>query len=246
MSGSYDTHRTGVLRTAGSRRAWSTALAATLAVSVGVAAHLVPGPGDGLAAQAPAPPPPPPPPPEVDGPILLQLRVYNGTDEVTPGSRLHLYPVGQRTSPIPLNLGPDRVYEARVAPGFYDVQAVQEDQGRVSAIRWFEQMLVQRYPDEYGRHLQVVNFRTDFGALQIRPQPGTGGAARGWSATLHPAGDETRELGKARQFGEDLIVIAAAGRYDVRVTLADRSTHWLRDVEIPADGTRLKTWTPER
>ncbi len=169
--------------------------------------------------------------------------MFNGPDEVTPEAKLQLFPRGERTKPIPIAIGADKAFEARVAPGFYDVQAVREQEGgRIGGIRWIEQLLVQRYPDEYGRHLQVLNFRPDFGALQLRLSPESGAAARGWSGALFAPGDEAREVARARPVGDDLLVVVAAGRYDVRISLPDKTVHWLRDVEIPADATRLKTW----
>lgn len=175
--------------------------------------------------------------------VHLQLRVFEGSDDITREARLLVYPRGQRTGDLKMTLGPDQAFEADVVPGFYDIQIVKERKGQVLGIRWIEQVLVQRYPDEYGRHLQVLNLNSEFGALQIRPSPAEAAAARGWSASVHPAGDTTRELGKARPIGDDLLVVLPAGRYDIRVNLGDRTTTWIRDVDIPGDRTRLKTWS---
>jgi hypothetical protein len=175
--------------------------------------------------------------------VRLQLRVFDGSEEVAKETRLTLYPRGQRTGDIPLTLSPDQAYEATVTPGFYDVQVIRERRGQVVGIRWVEQVLVQRYPDEYGRNLHVINLNAAYGALQIRPAPAEVAAAKGWSAVVHPAGDAAREVAKARPAGEDLLVVVPAGRYDVRVNLPNRTTTWLRDVDIPVDRTRLKTWS---
>ena len=56
-------------------------------------------------------------------------------------------------------------------------------------------------------------------------------------------GDAAREVAKARPIGDDLLIVMPAGKYDVRVSLGDRSTSWLREIDIPGDRTRLKTWT---
>ena len=175
--------------------------------------------------------------------VLLQLRVFAGPEDITKESRLLLFPRGQRTGEIPTTLGADQAFEATVAPGFYDIQTIHERKGQVAGIRWVEHVLVQRYPDEYGRHLQVLNLNAEFGALQIRPAPNEAAATRGWTATAHPPGDAVREVAKARPVGSDLIMVLPAGRYDIRVSLGDRSTTWMRDVDIPADRTRLKTWS---
>jgi len=185
----------------------------------------------------------PPDPSRSADTVLLQLRVFDGMDDVTRETRIFLYPRGRRTGEIPVTLSPDAAYEAQVPPGFYDVQAIHERRGQVAGIRWVEQVLVQRYPDEYGRHLQVLNLNGAYGALQIRPAPSEEATARGWSAVAHQPGDTTREVTKARQIGSDLLVVVPAGRYDIRVNLNDRTTSWIRDVEIPIDRTRLKTWT---
>jgi hypothetical protein len=219
MAGSYD-RRPGDVRTGTCLH-----IAALLAVCV-VAAP--PGP----AAQ-----------PAASDTVLLQLRIFSGTEDVTKETRVNLYPRGRRTGEIPLTLGADSALESNVAPGFYDIQFIHERRGQVAGMRWVEHVLVQRYPDEYGRHLQVLNLSAGFGALQVRAAPGDGPAARGWSASAHPPGDATREVGAARPVGGDLLVVLPAGRYDIRVTLNDRTTSWIRDVDIPADRTRLKTWS---
>ena len=113
--------------------------------------------------------------------------------------------------------------------------------GAVAAVRWVERMLVQQYPDEYGRHLQVINLRDGFGALQIRPdRPDTGPA--GWSAVATPPGAPDTEVGKARALGSDLLLVVPAGTYDVKVVLPSAQPAWLTAIDIPDARTRLKTW----
>lgn len=219
MPGSYDRRPTRV-------RITIVALALCAAIG-GPAAHRL------AAQEAPAP----------TGKVRLQLRIFEGAEDITREARLLLYPRGQRTSEIATTLGGDQAYETDVEPGFYDVQVVKERRGQVLGVRWVEQILVQRYPDEYGRHLQVLNLNPAFGALQIRPAPAEVGAARGWSAVAVAPGDAAREVAKARPIGDDLLIVLPAGKYDVRVSLGDRSTTWLRDVDVPGDRTRLKTWT---
>ena len=163
MMGSYDSDRTMVRWPRSGRRL--AALGALVFSAVLLAAA--------LAAAQPAPAPrrrrrrvviPP------GGPnVRLQVRVFDGVDDVTRETRVRLYPAGRRGTPIRLTLGPDRAYEADVPVGLYDVQAVRMRAGSVAGVRWVERMLVQKYPDEYGRHLQVINLRDGFGALQIRP-----------------------------------------------------------------------------
>jgi len=176
------------------------------------------------------------------GPVVrLQLRVYDGVDDVTRDTRVRLYRTGQRNEPIPVALGGDQAWEADVPVGLYDVQALRERAGGVPNIRWVEHLLVQKYPDEFGRHLQVVNLRNGFGALQIRPEDGTTGPA-GWSAVATTPGSPESEIAKARPFGPDLLLVAPAGTYDVKVQVPTAPPAWLTGLEIPDQRTRLKTW----
>ena len=191
-----------------------------------------------VAAQAP---PPPPPMPQDANAVRLQLRVFDGGDDVTKETRVRVYPAGQRTQPIRMILGGDQAYEAEVPVGLYDVQAIRERSGEVAGVRWVERLLVQRYPDEGGRHLQVVNLKGGFGALQIRPEGMASGPA-GWSAVATPPGTPASEVAKARPFGPDLLLVLPAGTYDVKVMVPNAAPAWITAIEIPDARTRLKTW----
>ena len=235
MMGSYDSDRTKVRWTkvrCGPARLGSVVLAAMLLVSALAAAQTTP-------AAAPTTPPVVIPP---GGPnVRLQVRVFDGIAEVTRDTRVRLYPAGRRGTPIKVTLGPDRAYEADVPVGLYDVQAVRMRGGSVAGVRWVERMLVQKYPDEYGRHLQVINLQDGFGALQIRPDGSEAGPA-GWSAVATPPGAPTTEVGKARALGPDLLLVVPAGTYDVKVVLPSAQPAWLTGIDIPDARTRLKTW----
>jgi hypothetical protein len=246
-------------------RAMTTRLLAGQARTLPLAALLVAGfsipmAGEARAAQTPpsspaqtAPPPAPaggaqaagaPNVPSELPTIRLEVRVFDGSDDVTADSRVKLYPKGQRTSDIPMTAaGAGQATTAMVPVGFYDAQAMRERHGAAPNIRWAQQWLVQRYPDEYGRHLEVINYKTGYGALQIRPAPSDASAAKGWTGVVYPAGDAAKELGKSVASGDDLLFALPSGRYDIKVTLADKSTQWVRDIDVPADRTRLKTWS---
>jgi hypothetical protein len=204
--------------------------------------------------QQPPPPPPPPPPPDrqvsaqpVAGDqtntVKLELRVFDGSDEVTGECRVRLFPRGQRANDLPTTAMPGQAITATIPVGFYDAQAIREKKEQVVGLRWAEQLLVQRYPDEYGRHLEVINFKPGYGALQIRPAPESATAAKGWTGVAYQTGDATREVAKAVVGSDDLIFALAGGTYDIKLTMADKSTQWMREVEVPSDRTRLKTWT---
>jgi hypothetical protein len=190
--------------------------------------------------------PPAPPAPPVSGDtatVRLELRIFDGPDDVTAETRVRLFPRGQRTNDLPTTSAPGQAITATVPVGFYDAQAIREKRGEVVGLRWAEQLLVQRYPDEYGRHLEVINFKSGYGALQIRPSPDAAAAAKGWTAVAYASGETIKEAGKAVVAGEDLLFALPAGSYDVKMTMGDKSTQWMRDIEVPADRTRLKTWS---
>jgi hypothetical protein len=233
MMGSYDTDRTMVRSPRFGRRLTGPGSLAIGAAGVLLAAALAAA----LSAPAAAPVEIPPGGPNV----RLQVRVFDGVSEVTRDTRVRVYPAGRRGAPIKMTLGPDRAYEADVPVGLYDVQAVRMRSGSVAGVRWVERMLVQKYPDEYGRHLQVINLREGFGALQIRPDGPDAGPA-GWSAVATAPGTPAVEVGKARALGPDLLLVVPAGTYDVKVVLPSAQPAWLTGIDIPDARTRLKTW----
>jgi hypothetical protein len=176
--------------------------------------------------------------------VKLEVRVFDGSDDVTSESKVKLYPKGQRSADIPMTAaGAGQPVSVMVPVGFYDAQAIRERRGEAPSIRWAQQWLVQRYPDEYGRHLETINYKSGYGALQVRPAPSEASAAKGWTGIAYPAGDQTKEVGKSLASGDDLLFALPAGRYDIKVTLADKSAQWLRDIDVPVDRTRLKTWS---
>ena len=239
MMGSYDSDRTMVrwpLVRCSLARLGTLVFAAVIVAAALAAAQTVPAPAPAAPPTTPAIAVPP------GGPnVRLQVRVFDGIAEVTRDTRVRLYPAGRRGTPIKLTLGPDRAYEADVPVGLYDVQAVRMRGGSVAVVRWVERMLVQQYPDEYGRHLQVINLREGFGALQIRPDGSEAGPV-GWSAVATPPGVPTTEVGKARALGPDLLLVVPAGTYDVKVVLPSAQPAWLTSIDIPDARTRLKTW----
>ena len=232
------------------RIAISARAAALLILSLGpvdraFAQSATPAPQSAVPASPQAPPPPP-----VAGDtstVLLELRIFDGPDDVTGETRVRLFPRGQRTNDLPTTSTPGQAITATVPVGFYDAQAIREKRGEVAGLRWAEQLLVQRYPDEYGRHLEVINFKPGYGALQIRPAPDAASAAKGWTAVAFASGDSAgtggKEAGKAVVAGEDLLFALPGGSYDVKLTMGDKTTQWMRDIEVPADRTRLKTWS---
>src|SRR4051794_23349007 len=99
--------------------------------------------------------------------LTLEMRVFNGVEDVTRDTRVAVYRAGERGQPIvQLRVGQVPL-TAELPPSIYDVQAIHERQGRVINIKWAQRLVVMPYPDENGRHLEVINFQNGFGALEI-------------------------------------------------------------------------------
>lgn len=165
-------------------------------------------------------------------PIALEIRVFQRGIEVTAETRVSVHSAGDRRDPI----GAIAAHETQVVvpPGIYDAQAVHERDGRVLNIRWAERLVVMPYPDERGRHLEVVNYATGYGALQIR---GAGGAAPP-DVTLYASGDRSSPVAAPLTGAGYLLFVVPAGVYDIHVRTADAST-WHAGIEVPLDRTRL-------
>ncbi len=168
--------------------------------------------------------------------IRTEFRVFDGTTEVSAETRLRIRPSGSSE--------PGRIVEGALTvelpPGIYDVQAVRQQAGRVMNVRWAERLVVMAYPDEGGRHLEVINFANEHGALQLRWPEGQAPDPAGVAVTVTRAG-ETRPIPTRvlQGLGYALLVLPA-GTYDVRVARASHDMMVLDDIEVPADRTRMK------
>jgi hypothetical protein len=96
--------------------------------------------------------------------------------------------------------------------------------------------VVMPYPDERGRHLEVINFTNGYGALQVR-SPRADGVPQ---VALYAAGERGRPTaapvgGRSEEYA---LFVVAAGRYDLEVRSGPRAT-WHSDIEVPLDRTRL-------
>src|SRR5262245_39151619 len=105
-------------------------------------------------------------------PLALEFRAFNGQEEVTQQVRVTIHRAGERGEPFKSPKPADGRVEVDVPAGIYDLQAIHERDGRVLNIRWANRLVVMPYPDEQGRHLEVVNFKNGFGALQVRSPTG--------------------------------------------------------------------------
>jgi hypothetical protein len=174
------------------------------------------------------------------GPVRAEFRIFSGVEEITASTRLRLMPTGTRDRPTTLAEG--ATLAADLTAGIYDVQALRLQQGSIVGIRWAERLVIMYYPDEDGRHLEVINFQPGYGALQLRAHKGQLSA---YDVAIYPARDRSKPAA-APVAGEGYtLFVVPAGRYDVRVRPAGsvsdaEQARWLLDIEVPADRTRVK------
>ena len=164
--------------------------------------------------------------------LTLELRVFNGVEDVTGQTRIAVHRAGERTSPVVL-LGVGSPLSAEIPPGIYDVQAIREREGRVLNIRWAQRLVVMRYPDENGRHLEVINFQNGFGALEVRRRNRTLPEA----GVYHP-GERDKPVVEPIAGADYLLFIVRAGSYDLR-SGGEAVPTWHIGFEVPLDRTRL-------
>jgi hypothetical protein len=165
--------------------------------------------------------------------ILLELRVFNGFEDVTAQTRISLHRAGEHSTALAhLSAGPSTL-AIEIPAGIYDVQAIREREGRVVSIRWAQRLVVMPYPDEAGRHLEVINFQNGFGALQVRGRAG----APSETKIFKPGEHDNPALEPVVGPGY-LLFVAPAGSYDLQTRDASGPT-WHAGLEIPLDRTRL-------
>ncbi len=162
--------------------------------------------------------------------LLLELRVFNGSEEVTTHTRLTVQRAGARGEPLANATSPDGPAQLQVPSGIYDVQALHERDGRVVNIRWANRLVVMPYPDEAGQHLEVINFQSGFGALQIRGKEA--------EIAIYDIGRREKPVIPPIAGSWYTLFIVKAGAYDLQVRKGGQTT-WHTKVEVPLDRTRL-------
>lgn len=173
--------------------------------------------------------------------LLLELRVFNGHEEVTNQTRVFVHRAGERGTPIAeAGGGPSRI-ELKVEEGIYDVQAVQERNGQVVNIQWAQRLVVMAYPDEAGRHLEVLNFRHGFGALQVRAADGSMPGV-----SIHEPGATNKEAAAVVGGAGYSLFVVPAGVYEVTVKRGEKPPVRHADIEVPQDRTRLWIVPPDK
>jgi hypothetical protein len=161
--------------------------------------------------------------------VVLELRVFLGREEVTGQTRLTVHRAGERGAPLFNATAADGGARIRVPAGIYDVQAIHERDGRVLNIRWANRLVVMAYPDEPGQHLEVINFKNGFGALQVRGAP---------DLAIYEAAKRDKPAATPIAGPSYVLFVVPAGTYDLQVR-AGAKTWWLSAVDVPLDRTRL-------
>ena len=170
-------------------------------------------------------------------PIRTEFRVFEGAREVSTDTRLRVRPSGSSEQ--------GRVVEGselrlELPPGIYDVQAVRQESGQVVGIRWAERLVIMPYPDEGGRHLEVINFTNSFGALQLKWPDGQAPDPAGIAVTVSKAGEPRPIPTRVISGLSYLLLVLPADTYDVKITRPGKDAIVLSGIEVPADRTRMK------
>lgn len=169
--------------------------------------------------------------------IRAEFRVFDGTSEVSSITRLRVRPSGSTETGTVVD-GSDLALDLKA--GIYDVQAIRQESGHVVSVRWAENLVIMAYPDEAGRHLEVINFSNQFGALQLRWSGGQMPDPAGVTVTVSKPGDAHPTPAHPLRGPGYLLLVLPAGTYDVRVAGAGRPEVILSAIELPPDRTRMK------
>ncbi len=166
-------------------------------------------------------------------PITLELRAFNGGEDVTAQTRMMVHRAGDRSEPVARLGAGRRVLSVELPAGIYDVQAIREREGRVVTIRWAQRLVVMPYPDEDGRHLEVINFQNGYGAIEVRRRDH--GPP---DVTVYRSGDRSKPAAQPVEGPGYRLFVLPAGAYDIESRKAgnvSRETGF----DVPLDRTRL-------
>jgi hypothetical protein len=164
--------------------------------------------------------------------VTLQIRVFDGPEDVSSAARVVVFKAGDRQHPVAQSAA-GGLLEAPLPEGLYDAQAIHEAEGRVMQIRWAERLVLMAYPDEEGRHLEIINFQSDYGALQAR-----GRGAGTPDVDIFAAGARDHEAAHRIDGPDYALFVVKAGVYDLRVR-RDGEVKWHAGIEVPLDRTRF-------
>jgi len=172
--------------------------------------------------------------------LALDVRVFRGATDVTAGTNVTVFKAGNRTSgkPIPEVAGGQR--RIPLPAGQYDLQLVQQQDGKVIGIAWTSLRLLVDYPGEYQRHLEVLNFEKGWGALQIRQAGQPESSQVDWSARLLRADGSEAARGVTGEGYQ--VLVAPTGTYMVEVTRPDGTRTRMANVEVRENLTYVRTF----
>ena len=169
--------------------------------------------------------------------IRMEFRVFDGAVEVSAETRLRVRPSGSTETGRVVEGGP---LAAELPAGIYDVQAVRQRAGQVVSVRWAEKLVVMAYPDEGGRHLEVINFASEHGALQLRWPQGQTPEPSGVTVTVTKGGESRPTPARTIHGPGYALLVLPAGTYDIRILRTGKDPVVLPSIEVPADRTRMK------
>ncbi|HTV01865.1 MAG TPA: hypothetical protein VMF13_15055 [Luteitalea sp.] len=176
---------------------------------------------------------------QAGSPLSLDVRVFRGATEVTGDTTVTVFPAGSRTNGRPAALASGE-RKLTLPAGQYDIQLLQQADGKVGGIVWTTLRLLADYPGEQQRHLEVLNFEKGWGALQIRQQGAREAGPVRWTARLVRKGGG--EVAKGTAGDGYQLLVAPAGTYDVEVTRADGTTSTLPGLEVRENLTYVRTF----
>jgi hypothetical protein len=110
----------------------------------------------------------------------------------------------------------------------------------VVSVRWAEKLVVMAYPDEGGRHLEVINFANEHGALQLRWPEGQAPDPAGVAVTVTKSGESRPAAARTIHGPGYVLLVLPAGTYDVRIVRTGKDAVVLPGIEVPPDRTRMK------
>ncbi len=172
--------------------------------------------------------------------LALDVRVFRGATEVTADTAVTVYKAGSRTNgkPVPQAAGGER--RIPLPSGQYDLQLVQQQDGKVIGISWTSLRLLVDYPGEFQQHLEVVNLDRGWGALQIRQAGARETTKVAWSSRLLRA--DGSEAARAVSGDGYQVLVAPAGTYTVEITRSDGTKTRLANVEVRENLTYVRTF----
>ena len=137
------------------------------------------------------------------------------------------------------DLHPGAGHLVEVEPGLYDLQIRWRGPDDTVAIEWAEHLSVLRYPDEGGRHIEIVNLQPVFGALLVRPPVAWLETEGDWRVSAFLHGGVGRAGFEPAGGTDHRLFILPAGRYDL-VAARGSTELTVTNIEVPAQRTRLK------